>query len=306
MQQHTIPGPLGPNDTARAAFYALPQSSVGIDPVIPPLRTFTGNVLTITNELGNITTKTAAFQLADSDGVRVGNGGSNRPGEDAITRAADAPRELGVPFTIATQTEVEISSVVQFSDGSFLGGLKGVQYVTSAPYINFTSYIFDEASLLASGHTLADIVSVVASTATNHDLTWAQLGFDLAGGVIPPAFNAIFGTAGRDTIIGTAAADGIRGLAGNDAINGAAGADAFIFGAERSNGVREVDTIRDYQVGADDVVLELGATVRTIVDTGSTIVIFLNGDRDRIVLNGAALNVSDIDITFVAGTFDLL
>ena len=80
----------------------------------------------------------------------------------------------------------------------------------------------------------------------------------------------------------------------------------FIFGTDSRSGRRSTDTITDYQVGQDYIGLEGGSAVRTIVDNGSANVITLVGDGDRIVINGADLNVSDIRILDNPISFDLI
>lgn len=102
--------------------------------------------------------------------------------------------------------------------------------------------------------------------------------------------------------VGTAGRDAIRGFDGDDTMTGGGGHDAFIFGTDSRSGRRSTDVVRDYQVGQDVIGLEGGASVRSIVDNGSAIVITLVGDGDRIMVRGAVLNVADI--TFVQDNFD--
>ena len=116
----------------------------------------------------------------------------------------------------------------------------------------------------------------------------------------------IKGTSRADTLNGTPAADAIRGFDGNDQMTGNGGNDVFIFGTDSRSGKRSTDTITDYQVGRDFIGLEGGAGVRSIVDIGSAIVITLLGDGDRIVIQGAPLNVPDIRILDNPPSFDLV
>ncbi len=109
--------------------------------------------------------------------------------------------------------------------------------------------------------------------------------------------NQIEGTAGSDNLVGTDDADAIRSLGGRyDKMSGGAGADQFIFGAETNNGSRERDVIRDYEVGLDEIVLEDGASVASIRQTSSQVIVFLDGDRDAIYVRGEDVTTENITI----------
>lgn len=116
----------------------------------------------------------------------------------------------------------------------------------------------------------------------------------------------IEGTSGSDTLVGTDTADAIRSLAGSyDKMQGGAEADQFLFGAEANNGIRERDVILDYEVGLDEIVLQGGASVASIRETSSQVVVFLEGDRDAIYVRGDG--VTDNNITIVTESeFDLV
>ncbi len=108
--------------------------------------------------------------------------------------------------------------------------------------------------------------------------------------------NEITGTSGRDILTGTPANDVISSLSGSiDRMSGGDGADIFVFGAETGNGIRERDIILDYEVGIDAIRLEEGATVGDIRETSSGVVVFLEGDRDAIYVQGEAVTVGSLD-----------
>ncbi len=215
---------------------------------------------------------------------------------------------------------VETLATVQFSDGTVLGGVETLQVGGYSGYVTAFNYLFDQAALAASGHTVADVRAVLGSFAFDHDLNWNEAGFTLTAGPVangggdnvppppppPPLPLLINGTARADTLVGTNARELLRGFDGNDTMTGGGGHDAFIFGTDSRSGVRSTDVIRDYQVGQDVIGLEGGASVRGIVDNGSAIIITLVGDGDRIVIQGAALNVSDITILDNPVTFDYI
>jgi Ca2+-binding RTX toxin-like protein len=81
------------------------------------------------------------------------------------------------------------------------------------------------------------------------------------------------------------------------------GADQFIFGAETNNGTRERSVILDYEVGIDEIVLEDGASVASIRQTSSQVVIFLEGDRDAIYVRGDG--VTEDNISIIGSTEDV-
>ena len=109
--------------------------------------------------------------------------------------------------------------------------------------------------------------------------------------------NVIEGTEGRDNLSGTEADDAIRSLGGSyDKMSGDAGADQFIFSDEATNGIRERDVILDYEVGIDSIVLEGSASVGSIRETSSSVVIFLEGDRDAIYVRGDGVTADNLSI----------
>lgn len=212
---------------------------------------------------------------------------------------------------------VETLATVQFTDGSTLGGVETLQVGGYSGYVTAFNYLFDRAALAASGHSISDVAGVLNSFAFNHDLNWNEAGFIFSSGPIangggdnvppppppPPPVNIINGTSRADVLIGTAGRDVIRGFDRNDTMTGGAGHDAFVFGTDSRSGQKSVDVIRDYHIGEDVIGLEGGASVRSIVDNGAAIVITLVGDGDRIVVNGAALNVADIKFVYDDFTF---
>ena len=113
----------------------------------------------------------------------------------------------------------------------------------------------------------------------------------------PSEINPVDGTSGSDYLVGTDAADAIRSLAGSyDKMRGGAEADQFIFSDEATNGIRERDVILDYEVGIDSIVLEGSASVGSIRETSSSVVIFLEGDRDAIYVRGDGVTADNLSI----------
>ena len=109
--------------------------------------------------------------------------------------------------------------------------------------------------------------------------------------------NLITGTEGRDYLVGTDGADEFRALGGSyDRMTGGEGADVFVFGGEASDGTRDRDVIRDYEVGVDAIALEAGAEVDEIRETSAGLVLRLAGDGDVIYVRGEGLSADQLDI----------
>jgi len=241
------------------------------------------------------------LNLFDTDLVR---GNEATPGQEIITNAAGT-------FTRAASSYSETLTTLQFTDGTVLGGVKTLQSIANLSYGSSSAgYLFDTAALAASGHTIADVAIVLGSLNFDHDLNWAEAGFTFQSGPVvngggdgvpppPPllAINVIDGTSRADMLVGTSGRDAIRGFDRNDLLTGGGDRDTFIFGTDARSGQRSTDRITDYQVGQDVVGLEGPASVQSIRDNGSAIVITLTGDGDKIIIDGAALTVDDISFT---------
>ena len=112
-----------------------------------------------------------------------------------------------------------------------------------------------------------------------------------------PALNPIVGTEASDYLVGTDEADAIQSLGGSyDKMAGGLGEDVFVFGAETLNGRRERDVILDYEVGMDAIVLTDGASVGSIRQTSTQVVVFLEGDRDAIYVRGDGVTDDNLSI----------
>ena len=66
-----------------------------------------------------------------------------------------------------------------------LGGVETSQVGGYSGYVTAFSYLFDQAKLAASGHSLADVRGVLGSFAFDHDLNWNEAGFTLSAGPAP-------------------------------------------------------------------------------------------------------------------------
>ncbi len=125
------------------------------------------------------------------------------------------------------------------------------------------------------GGTGADILDGGAG----HDRLKGQMGNDV-----------LDGAAGHDRLWGGAGDDVLIGGAGHDVMIGGAGADVFVFADATENGRQEFDRIRDFDVTADMLALN-GASVDTVTETQSGVLITFDGDGDCLMLHG----VTDAD-----------
>lgn len=107
---------------------------------------------------------------------------------------------------------------------------------------------------------------------------------------------ALVGTSGSDLLRGSDANDDfILGGGSLDLALGYGGADAFIFSDEVSNGFAERDVILDFELGVDTLSLDRG-DIASVTETGSGLIIYLEGDGDLILLRGSGLSSDDLDL----------
>ena len=115
-------------------------------------------------------------------------------------------------------------------------------------------------------------------------------------------FEFISGTdAPRDILVGTDAAEiFLSGAGAYDKMTGGAGADMFVFGVEALDGVRERDTITDYEVGVDSIGLGEGVSVSAVKMMGDIAVAYLNDPENRqdaIYIYGKGLTAENVTFT---------
>lgn len=123
-----------------------------------------------------------------------------------------------------------------------------------------------------------------------HDLLDGGNGNDrLFGG---DGNDTLEGGNGNDRLVGGAGNDVLRGGNGNDRLEGGSGADLFAFGRGGGN-----DTILDYEIGVDALLLEDGVTVRSARASGGDLVISLSNGGGSVTLEG----IDDLaDVTFAS------
>ncbi|QYK42562.1 MAG: hypothetical protein KF887_05460 [Paracoccaceae bacterium] len=83
----------------------------------------------------------------------------------------------------------EVRTTIAFTDGTTLTGVNGVMYGGGSPAsfgIGTNTFLFDAAALAAVGKSVIDVARVISFTTTDHDLTWADLGFSGGGLPEPP------------------------------------------------------------------------------------------------------------------------
>ena len=148
----------------------------------------------------------------------------------------------------------------------FLGDTFGIEEVRFAD-----STVWDEATFLAMNPTGTAGDDVITGTAYN-DTILGQGGND-----------ALDGLAGNDSLVGGDGGDTLDGGAGNDTLSGGLGADTFVF---RAGG--GADTITDYDVLVDRILLEGYAPADVTVSASGTDTLVDLGVGDQIMLVGVA------------------
>ncbi len=114
-----------------------------------------------------LSSQTVRRTVLDADAIR-GNGDS--PGDELVLADNGAP--IWTPAA-------EVLATVTLRNGAFVA-VRGLRYEEFGPYGQATTtWAFDRAALAAVGATVSDVTDVVSSAATDHDLSWQDLGFDL-------------------------------------------------------------------------------------------------------------------------------
>jgi hypothetical protein len=107
-----------------------------------------------------VTTSVGTSPVYDADNIR---GNSDSLGEELPT----------------FDPQYEVLATVTLRNGAAVA-VRALRIANAGPYGELsTSWAFDRSALAAAGATIADVTSVVSFAAFDHDLTWAQLGFDL-------------------------------------------------------------------------------------------------------------------------------
>ncbi|SFR06282.1 Ca2+-binding protein, RTX toxin-related [Poseidonocella sedimentorum] len=204
-----------------------------------------------------------------------------------VYRTGDLTGEINI--TYALTGDIDDDDVSGPLTGSLSLGDGVAAQTVSVGVLGDTTVEADEALIFGFSISAgtADVLSSMSTTTIITD--------DFA----PPeqVVNEIDGTEDSDNLVGTDGADAIRSLGGRyDKMSGGAEADQFIFGAETNNGIRERDVILDFEVGLDEIVLQDGASIASIRETSSQVVVFLDGDRDAIYVRGEGVTADNVTI----------
>jgi hypothetical protein len=132
---------------------------------------------------------------------------------------------------------------------------------------------------------------VEVSASDGRDASTAEVAVVVTDEDEAPVLNEVTGTTGSDRLVGTDEADHMDALGGRmDILTGLGGADVFDFTSSSANGAREVRRITDYS-DEDSIVLGNDVGVLMTREVGSNTYIYLDGDRDILILE----NVSGFD-----------
>lgn len=209
------------------------------------------------------------------------------------------------PRVFAAGEAEEVQATVLFEDGS-VGTVAAIRQGYAQPYGASTEqYLFSADDLARLGQTVGSVAKVTAFYQIDHQLDWEELGLTLTreghGPVtddpVPgPRYTEIAGTTRNDVLIGDEANNALFGGAGRDRLTGGDGVDAFVFRSEASNGVREIDTVTDYQVGQDFIAFGDGATVTNVRNIAGGVQIQFAGDNDVLRVLGAGVDTFSVRI----------
>ncbi len=133
------------------------------------------------------------------------------------------------------------------------------------------------------------------TAARNSDHDPVIIGLDLGGGDAP----ILVVDDGSGRLVGTEASERFVSGAGRyDKMTGGPGdvTDVFVFGDETVNGVRERDLITDFQAEFDVIALEGAATIASVRQAGSQVLVQFEGDADVLYIRGEGLTVDNVTI----------
>lgn len=109
-----------------------------------------------------------------------------------------------------------------------------------------------------------------------------------------PVYNEVFGADYSDRVTGTEGADIINSGEGRmDVLTGLGGGDIFDLSTTADNGLREIRRITDFNADEDSILLDGAAGVLTTRDVRGSTYLFLDGDRDVIILEGVSVFDTD-------------
>ncbi|MBK1659870.1 hypothetical protein CKO45_16690 [Paracraurococcus ruber] len=140
------------------------------------------------------------------------------------------------------------------------GGITGTERASNGTYVHYaTNSLWDTNWVL-----LRDVSNPDIAKLTNPGAG----GVDSGGNAPPPAVGS-GPSAGNDRINGTSGADRIEAGRGADTMTGGGGADQFVFSIGDGGANEPHDTITDFEVGVDRLVVPGGITGTERVSTGT-------------------------------------
>ena len=131
------------------------------------------------------------------------------------------------------------------------------------------------------------------------DLLWGGDGHDVIHG--RAGADNIYGGYGNDTLKGESGSDYLRGAAGRDWLWGGSGADVLAGGAAadyfvfRAADGTATDTVRDFRVGEDQLVLGDGLRV-TLTNSASIVLLGVAGAQDWTVAGPHVMTLPPLDL----------
>jgi Ca2+-binding RTX toxin-like protein len=254
--------------------------------------------------------------LLDANGVRVAQnddsfpeGSANPDGGAGSHSITDSYLEFTVPSTGAGAYYVGVQSFFSASTGPYTlnvsigdstdADLGGFEILADTLLANDSDIDGDALEIINVGNGINGSVELTTSgdvfftPNSEHAASFEYTVSDGQGGestaTVTVNGNAVVGGAGNDALVGTSGSDLFTGGAGDDVFTGGDGHDAFVFSSGSGN-----DTINDFTVGTDELVLTGGMTASFVEQGSDTLVNFDTGDSVLLVGVTGIVDVNDL------------
>ena len=234
---------------------------------------------------------------AGNDTFVYANGGGN----DTITDYTEGLDTLQISSGMISQTELANNNKdLVFTVGTGTVTLGNAASKTISLKDSRGSYTVSNTAITLDADFAGEIdANVYLSTITTIDGRNAESIVNITGNAQD---NVIYAGKSGGTIDGGAGNDTLYGGAGDDTLNGGSGRDRFWF-TEVSNGV---NTINDYQVGVDTIVLNDGVVISQSTVSGTDVVLTLStgGTINIVGATGKDIAFEDNNGNITHETFD--